>query len=489
MKRLAFIGSLIAIAALAGCAVGPNYHRPQVMPTQAVPEKFSDTSLADTNQGAWKIAEPSSQIPRGAWWQIFGDAKLDELESLALTNNQNIAAAVANMEQSRYLVSAAQSAFYPQLNAGGTPNGDFTRQRTSENGPIQGNAAGFTHTYDTFTAPLYLGWEFDLWGRIRRLSEAARQNYLASADDLESTKLTLTAAVAADYFSVRTLDDRFTLITNTIETYKRSLELTENRRRGGIVSDLDVAQAATQLHTAEAELPDIKLNRAQFQHALAILCGQSPIDFVIEPAASNDTVVPFVPASLPSVLLEHRPDVASAERRMRAANADIGVAEAAFFPTVRLDGLAGFQSVSASTWLLWPSRFWSVGPSVELPVFTGGLNRANLKAARAAYNVTVANYRQTVLTAFGDVEDQLAAQRLLADEWDGQNAALSSSRHALEIALNRYKSGLITYLDVASAQTDTLTHEDAVAELQGARLIATINLIKSLGCTWQLPAK
>lgn len=489
MKRFAFISALLAVAALAGCAVGPDYHRPAVLPAQSAPQHFSDTVPADTNKDAWKLAEPASQIPRGAWWRIFGDGKLDELELLALTNNQSIAAAAANMEESRYLVSAAQSGFYPQITAGGTPNGDFTRQRTSENAPIQGGAAGFTHTYDTFTAPLYLGWEADLWGRIRRLSEAARQNYLASADDLESAKLTLTAQVASDYFTVRTLDDRFTLITNTIETYKRSLELTENRRHGGIVSDLDVAQAATQLHTAEAELPNIRLSRAQFQHALAILCGRSPIDFVIEPVGSNAVVVPFVPASLPSELLEHRPDVASAERRMAAANANVGVAEAAFFPAVRLDGLAGFQSVSASSWLLWPSRFWSVGPSVELPVFTGGLNRANLKASRAAYDSTVANYRQTVLTAFGDVEDQLAAQRLLADEWDTENAALASSRHALEIALNRYKSGLTTYLDVATAQTDTLTHEDAVTEIQGARLVATVNLIKSLGCTWQLPKK
>ena len=487
MRRVVIICTLLAIATLAGCAVGPDYHRPAPLPAQTVPQQFSDTAPANTNQGAWKVAEPASQIPRGAWWQIFGDDKLDELESLALTNNQNIAAAVANMEQNRYQVAATQSQFYPQLTAGGTPGGDFTRQRSSENAPDLGNAAGFTHTYDTFTAPLYLGWEFDLWGRIRRLSEAARQTYLASADDLESAKLTLTAQVASDYFSVRTLDDRFTLITNTIETYKRSLELTQNRRRGGIVSDLDVAQAATQLHSAEAELPDIKLSRAQFQHALAILCGQSPIDFVVEPVASNSVVVPFVPASLPSQLLERRPDVAASERRMAAANANIGVAKAAFFPTVRLDGVAGFQSVSASTWLLWPSRFWSVGPSVELPVFTGGLNRANLKAAHAAYDSTLANYRQTVLTAFGDVEDQLAAQRLLADEWDTQNAALDSSRHALEIAMNRYKSGLITYLDVATAQTDTLTHEDAVAELQGARLTATVNLIKSLGCTWELP--
>ena len=292
---------------------------------------------------------------------MFDDSELNRLESLALTNNQNLVAAAARLEQARALVAGARSEFFPQLTAGGTPGGDFSRQRTSVNAPQNGQPAGTAYTYNTFTAPIYLGWEVDLWGRVRRQSQAAHARFVASADDLESAKLDVAAEVADDYFALRTLDDEHTLVANTIEAYRRSLELTQNRRRGGIVSDLDVAQAATQLHTAEARLPDIELRRAQTLHALAMICGRSPVDFFIATNFSTPAVVPGIPPSLPSELLEHRPDIAAAERRMAAANADIGVAKAAFFPAIRINGLAGFQSIDSSTWFDWPSRFWSVG--------------------------------------------------------------------------------------------------------------------------------
>ena len=483
MKKATFIGSFALVIALAGCAVGPDYHRPAALHDQPLPKTFSDGN--PTNETLWKIAEPSANLPRGNWWEIFNDSELNRLETLALTNNQNLAAAVARFEQARDLAAAARSGYYPQLTAGGTPTGDFNRQRTSVNEPQNGQPAGAAHTYDTFTAPIYLGWEVDLWGRVRRQSEAAHANFIASADDLESAKLDVGAEVADDYFSLRTLDDEYALITSTIETYQRSLELTQNRRRGGIVSDLDVAQAATQLHTAEAELPDIQLRRAQTLNALAVICGQSPVDFFIATNSSAAAAIPDIPASLPSELLEHRPDIAASERRMAAANADIGVAKSAFFPAIRINGLAGFQSIDSSSWFSWPSRFWSVGPSVQLPLFTGGLNRANLAVAHAAYAEMVANYRQTVLGAFGNVEDELAAQHLLAEEWNAENLALASARQALEIANNRYKSGLVTYLDVATAQTDALNHEQATVQLTGARLTASVNLVKALGCGWQ----
>jgi multidrug efflux system outer membrane protein len=487
MKKTIFISSFALVIGLAGCAVGPDYHRPDALQNQPLPKTFGDGN--STNETLWKIAEPSANLPRGDWWEMFNDSELNRLETLALTNNQNLAAAAARFEQARDLIAVARSGYYPQLTAGGTPNGDFNRQRTSLNEPENGQPAGAAHTYDTFTAPIYLGWEIDLWGRVRRQSEAARANFIASADDLESAKLDVGAEVADDYFSLRTLDDEYTLIARTIEDYRRSLELTQNRRRGGIVSDLDVAQAATQLHTAEAELPDIQLRRAQTLHALAVICGQSPVDFFIATNSSAAAVIPGIPASLPADLLEHRPDVAAAERRMAAANADIGVARAAFFPAIRINGLAGFQSIDSSSWFNWPSRFWSVGPSVQLPLFTGGLNRANLAFAHAAYAEMVADYRQTVLGAFGEVEDELAAQHLLADEWNAENEALDSARQTLEIANNRYKSGLVTYLDVATAQTDALNHERATVQLAGARLTAAINLIKSLGCGWQQGGK
>ena len=486
MKNFVFTGWFAFAIGLAGCAVGPNYHPAAALPNQPLPKKFSDNN--PTNATIWKIAEPSANLPRGEWWQLFNDAELNRLETLALTNNQNLIAAAARFEQARALAATARSKFFPQLTAGGTPNGELTRQRTSVNQPQQGQPAGASHTYDTFTAPVYLGWEMDLWGRVRRQSEAAHARFAASVDDFESAKLVVAAEVAADYFNARTLNEEYNLVANTIGAYQRSLELTQNRRHGGVVSDLDVAQAATQLHTAEVQLPDIELRRTQTLHALAILCGQSPVDFLISTNAST-AMVPGIPPSLPSELLEHRPDIAAAERRMAAANADIGIAKAAFFPTVKIDGLAGFQSISFSSWFNWPSRFWAVGPSIELPLFTGGLNRANLAAAHAAYNETAANYRQTVLSAFGEVEDELAAQHLLAEEWNAENEAVAAARHALEIANNRYKAGLVTYLDVATAQTEALNQERNAVQLQGARLMTSVNLIKALGCGWQPSAE
>jgi NodT family efflux transporter outer membrane factor (OMF) lipoprotein len=485
MKRFPLIGGAATLAlALTGCAVGPDYHRPAPLPGQPAPKSFSP---GETNVVIWKVAEPSAGEPRGNWWEVFGDANLSRLETLALTNNQNLVAAVDRLEEARQTAAATRSEYYPQLTAGGTPGGDLTRQRTSLNAPALGQAAGYTHTYNTFTAPLYLGWELDLWGRVRRLSEAAHERFVATADDLESARLEVGAEVATDYFSLQTLDDEYSLITNTIETYRRSLELTENRRHGGIVSDLDVAQAATQLHSAEVQLPDIRLHRAQTQHALAILCGQSPVDFSAAMNQERTDSVPAVPPGLPAALLEHRPDIAAAERRMAAANADIGVAKAAFFPAIKLNGAAGLQSVNAGSLFNSPSRFWSVGPDIDLPLFTGGLNTANLARTRAAYNEMVADYRQVVLGAFGEVEDSLAAQQWLADEWNAENEAVTSARHALDIANNRYRAGLITYLDVATAQTAALTEERNAVELEGARLTACVNLIKALGAGWTVP--
>ena len=476
-------GALLAVLALllAGCAVGPEYHRPAPLPGEPPPTSFR---AGDPNVVFWKVAEPSATLPRGQWWRIFDDSELSRLEALALTNNQNLAATAARFEQARQLAAVARSEFYPQINAGGTPNGDLTRQRTSANEPLSGQAAGVAHTYNTFTAPVYLGWEFDLWGRVRRSSEAAHARLAAGADDLESARLDVAAEVAADYFSWQTLNHEYSLITNTIDAYRRSLELTQNRRRGGVVSDLDVAQAATQLHGAEARLPDIKLRQAQTRHALAILCGKAPMDFVVAVPATERANVPLIPPGLPAVLLEHRPDVAAAERRMAAANADIGMAKAAFFPAIKFNGLAGWQSVGAGSWFDWPSRFWSVGPNVELPLFTGGLNRANLARTRAAYDEAVADYRQTVLGAFGEVEDSLAAERWLAEEWTADNEAVIAASHALDIANNRYRAGLVTYLDVAAAQTEALNQERNAVELQGARLNACVNLIKAIGWVW-----
>jgi len=484
MKKVPFIILGLLTAILAGCAVGPEYHRPPVQTGQAAPAPFADPARTNQNEVVWKIAAPAADQPRGEWWGLFQDGELNALESLAATNNQNLAAAAARFEQARGLAAAARAAYYPTLTAGGTPNGDFSRTRTSSGAPLNGHAAGNSYTYDNFTAPLYLGWEPDLWGRVRYQSAAAGAQFAAAGDDLASARLDLAAETAADYFTLRALDNQRSVLVDTIATYRRALELVQNRRRGGVVTDLDVAQAATQLHAAEAQLPAVELQRAQLQDALALLCGEPPMNFVVATNAFIPSVFPVVPASLPGELLEHRPDIAAAERRIAAANASVGVAKSAFFPTVRINGLAGFQSVDASSWFDWPNRFWSVGPSVTLPLFTGGLNRANLATARAAYDETVANYRQTVLTAFTEVQDALYAEHLLAEQWTAENAALQSSQQALAIANNRYHFGLDIYLDVATAQTDTLTHQRAIAQLSGERLVATINLVKALGSGW-----
>jgi NodT family efflux transporter outer membrane factor (OMF) lipoprotein len=470
---------------LAGCAVGPDYHRPAVQNGQSAPANFADPAATNTDQVVWKIAEPAAQQPRGAWWKMFQDDPLNRLESLAETNNQNLAAAAARFEQARDLAVAARAAYYPTVTAGGTPTGDVTAQRTSQSAPLSGHAAGQSYNYDTFTAPLYLGWEPDLWGRVRHQSAAARARFAAAADDLAFARLDLAAEVAADYYTLRALDNQRNILTDTITTYQRSLELVKNRRQGGVVTDLDVAQAATQLHTAEAQLPVIELQRAQLQDALALLCGQPAMDFALATNTFAPVTFPVVPAILPGDLLEHRPDIAAAERRMAAANASIGVAKSAFFPSIRINGLAGFQSVDAGSLFNWPSRFWAVGPTLNLPLFTGGLNRANLRAAQASYDETVADYRQTVLTAFTQVQDALYAEHLLTEQWTAENAALASSQQALTIANNRYNAGLVIYLDVATAQDDFLTHQSTVAALNGARLVATVNLIKALGADWE----
>jgi outer membrane protein, multidrug efflux system len=467
------------LTAVAGCSVGPDYHRPAALPSQPLPAAFNGVEPT-TNLPAWKVTQPSAHLPRGAWWKIFDDAELNRLENLAATNNQDLAASAARFEQARALVGIARADFFPQLSA----QPGVIRQRTSVNAPQNGRPAGAAYTYNTFLAPLELGWELDLWGRVRRRTEGAQARFVAAADDLESAKLSLRAEVAADYFLLRSLESERALVADTIKAYRRSLELTQNRRKGGIVSDLDVSQAETQLRTTEAELPALDLQRETLLHALATLCGQAATGFQLVATSLATNTIPNVPISLPSELLERRPDIAAAERLMSAANADVGVAKSAFYPRIFFNGLAGFQSLSASSWFDWPSRFWAIGPSLDLPLFTGGRNRAQLALTRSAYDEIVASYRQSVLTAFEEVEDELAAQRLLAAQLDAQSAAFAAAQHTLDIANNRYDAGLITYLEVAIAQNAALDRERTLVRLRGQSLMAEVGLIKALGGGW-----
>ena len=423
---------------------------------------------------------------------MFGDAELNRLEGLATTNNQQLAAAFANIQQARALVSVARADFFPQISA----DPSATRQRTSANqfqrsGSFSGSTSSGNSTFNTFSVPLDASWELDLWGRVRREVEGARARLTASADDLESSKLAIQAEVASDYFSLRSLDAQHQLLEETAVTYRRSLELTQNRRKSGIATDLDVSQAETQLATTEAQIPAVQLQRATFLHALATLTGQPAPAFGLDAtkgalAAAKEALdaSPGIPVAVPSELLERRPDIAAAERRMAAANADVGLACAAFFPRITLNGVAGYQSVDTSTLFNWESRVWSIGPSMVLPIFTGGRNRAQLAAARAAYDAAVANYRQIVLSAFQDVEDQLAAQRLLAQQVEAENAALKSARRTLDISTTKYKGGVITYLEVAIAQSAALALEQTVVQLNAQRLTASVSLIKALGAGW-----
>jgi multidrug efflux system outer membrane protein len=440
-----------------------------------------------TNATEWKPAQPSAHLARGSWWEMFGDPELNGLEGLAATNNQQLAVALANFQQARALVGVARADFFPQISA----DPSYNRQHIGVNQSPNGSSSGQGVTFNSWSIPLDASWELDVWGRVRREVEGTRARLSASADDIESTKLTIQAEVAVDYFTLRALDNQYQLLEETAVAYRRSLELTQNRRKGGIATDLDVSLAETQLATTEAQVPSVQLQRANLLHALAVLCGRPAPVFALSATrgalgADQKTfdAGAGIPVAVPSELLERRPDIASAERLMAAANANVGLAHAAFYPKLMLNGLAGLASIDSSTLFNWESRVWSVGPSLSLPIFTGGRNRAQLAASRAAYDAAVATYRQTVLSAFQDVEDQLAAQRLLALQSEKENVALRSARRTVEISMTKYKGGVITYLDVVVAQSAALSLEQNVVQLSAQRLAASVSLIKALGAGW-----
>lgn len=468
-----------ALALLTGCTVGPDYHRPTALGSAPLPATFGNPAV--TNAGDWKTAQPAAQLPRGAWWEVFGDAELNHLETSATTNNQQLAAALANFDQARALARVARADLFPQVSGAASA----TRQRTSASASPTTAAAGRSATFDSFNVAGDASWELDLWGRIRRNVEAANASLVASADDLESVKLSLQAELASDYFALQTLGEQAKLLQRTAAAYAQALELTRHRHQSGVASELDVAQAETQLRSARAQIPAVELQQAQLRHALAVLCGQPATAFTLAPTRVAVTNPPAIPVAVPSEWLESRPDIAAAERRMAAANAAIGVATAAFYPRVLLSGSGGFESVSTSTLFTWPAHLWAIGPSLQLPLFTGGRNRAQLAAARAAYDGTLATYRQTVLTAFQDVEDQLATRTLLARELDEERGALAAANRALNISSYRYKSGVEVYLDVITAQTAALAHEQTVIQLNGQRLENSVALIKAMGGGWQ----
>jgi len=467
-SNLLFVPIMAAVlSSFSGCSVGPDYVRPTV-----------ETPAAYKENEGWKQAEPGDHLVRGAWWEIFDDSELNRLEEQVNVSNQNLAAAEAQFRQALALVDVARASYFPTVTAGGSA----TRSLRSAN--ALGSTTSTTgHTFNDYLAPLTASWAVDVWGRVRRQVESSAASAQASAATVESVRLLTQAQVAQNYFQLRMLDAQKKLLDETIVAYQKSLELTQNRYASGVASRADVLQAEALLKSTQAQSIDIGVQRAQLEHAIAVLLGK-PASLFSLPAMPLTALPPAIPVGVPSKLLERRPDIATAERNMAAANAQIGVAKAAFFPTVTLNGSVGYESTDTSNWLTWPSRFWSLGAGVSEVVFEGGLRRAQTKAARAAYEATVASYRQTVLTAFQQVEDNLAALRILEGEAQVQRGALLAARQSVTVALNQYKAGTVNYLSVIVLQAAAQNSEITAITIQGRRMAAAVNLVQALGGGW-----
>jgi NodT family efflux transporter outer membrane factor (OMF) lipoprotein len=452
---------------LAACAVGPDYERPSA----PLGDAFKEAS------GPWKSAEPRDEIERGRWWEIFGDAKLDALIERIEVSNQTLAAAEARERQALAAVGASRAGLFPQVNA----DVSITKSR-SPSGAIGGTTAG--RIFSNRSASLSASWELDLWGRVRRDVEAAQATLQASRGDVAAARLSLQAELAADYFQLRLLDVQKKLLDDTAAAFRKSLELTENRYRAGVAAKADVVQADAQVKSTLAQAVDLGVQRAQLEHAVAILTGVPPAALAIEAQGTYFAAMPRIPPGLPSELLERRPDVAAAERRVAAANAEIGVAKSAFFPSVTLNGNYGFRSAVAGSWLTAPSTFWSIGPAIAQAVFDAGLRRSQTEQAIAAWEGTVADYRQVALTAIGEVEDNLAALRVLEEEAKLQDEALQAARESVRLTLNQYKAGTVGFLSVVTVQATQLNEERAAVAILNRRLAATVALIRALGGGW-----
>ncbi|HEX4479915.1 MAG TPA: efflux transporter outer membrane subunit [Rudaea sp.] len=496
---------IVAIAAcLSACAVGPDYKRPST----DVPDKYKENAGWHED---WAQAQPADALKRGAWWEIFSDAKLDELEAQVDGANQSLAQAEAQYRQAAALVSQARSAFWPTLgvSASATRSGRYGNSGniignggtvvTDPTGTGTGTGTTTTTTTPTtsgaristvYSLPLQASWEPDLWGKVRRSVEQQAGNAQASEATLESTRLSLHAELATDYFQLRILDEQKRLLDDTVDAYRKSLQLTQNQYNVGVAARADVVQADTQLKTAQVQAIDLGVQRTQLEHAIALLIGKTPAEFSLEPT-KFEIKPPAIPVGVPSQLLQRRPDVAVAERQAMSANAQIGVAEAAWFPTLNLQAEGGYQSSSFSKWLTAPSRFWSIGPQLAETLFDGGLRHAQSAQARAAYDAAAANYREVSLAAFQNVEDQLSALRILEAESAAQDDAVAAAELALKIALNQYRAGTVSYINVVTAQTSAFSNERNSISILGNRLNYSVGLVKAIGGGWdetQLPA-
>jgi NodT family efflux transporter outer membrane factor (OMF) lipoprotein len=474
---LTSIVALLLVLLLAGCTVGPKYIKPTVPATPAYKEE-APGSFKESDQ--WQPARPGDQISRGNWWEIFGDSELNKLEEQIAGSNQNLKVAEARFGQARAAIRFNRASQFPTIST--VPSASYVKSSDfSPNFPsrIQQSSKG------DFVLPFDLSYELDLWGRVRRSVAAAREETQATAADYETAKLSLEAELALDYFELRSADAQKQLLDNTVKAYTDNLQLTLNRFKGGVAPKSDVAQAQTQLDTTRVQDTDVTVQRAQFEHAIAILIGKPPAEFSLESAALNYQP-PSTPIGLPSELLQRRPDIAAAERRVAEANQQIGIARAAYFPTVTLGGTAGFSGSQGSNWFGWPSGFWAVGPALAQTLFDAGRRRATSESARANYDAAVATYRQTSLTAFQEVEDNVAALRILENEAQQQQQAVASSQESLQLFTNRYRGGVDTYLQVITAQTIELANERNAIDILRRRLDASVLLIKALGGGWNV---
>jgi len=464
MRAVAALSTLIALGA---CTVGPDY----VRPTVEVPAVFRE---------GWKQAEPRDEEERGKWWEVFNDPLLNSLQDQVDISNQNLAQAAAQFRQAAALVDSARAAYFPTVTGGLST----TRSRASATTIAQPTTVPISRgVVVTHNLPFNASWVPDLWGQVARTVEANAAGAQASAGTLLAARLSAQSQLAQNYFQLRALDSQQMLLEDTVAAYAKSLQLTQNRYAAGVAARADVVQAETQLKTTQAQAIDLGVQRAQLEHAIALLVGKPASSFTIARAPLT-AVPPAIPPALPSSLLERRPDIAAAERSVAQANAQIGVAKAAFFPSFTLTGSTGFQSATMAQWLTIPSRFWSIGPSISLPLFDAGLRQAATDQAIAAYDASVAVYRETVLTGFQQVEDNLAALRILQEEAQVQLEAVKAARLSVELTINQYKAGTVTYLNVVAAQATALANETTAVAILNRRLAASVLLVAALGGGW-----
>jgi NodT family efflux transporter outer membrane factor (OMF) lipoprotein len=484
--RIALLAVPVLALMISSCSIGPKYVRP---PVETAPSYKEVLQPANQEPQTWRPAAPSDAASRGKWWLAFNDPQLNELEEKASASNWQITAAADNFLAARALVHQARSQYFPVL----TVNPSAVRSLPSP-GQFGGLQAGKSipstlsvHTFNNFSLPFDASWEPDFWGRIRNSVRANTYSAQASAADMESVRLSVEAELAVDYYELRARDSLKHVLDSTVAAYQTDLDLTRSQYKAGLGSDEAVAQAEAQLEAAQAQDSDLETLRDQYEHAIAVLIGQSPSTFSLRVNALDEPA-PEIPVGIPSELLERRPDIASAERSMAQANAQIGVARAAYFPSVQLSGEGGFGNSSVSNWLTWPSGFWAVGATLSETIFDAGLRKATVEQFRATYDQTVANYQQTVLSAFQQVEDNLTSLRVLRQDLERQSAATESARRALEEATTRYTAGLDPYWNVVVAQTALLNDHQILVTFRAQRMVATVQLIKALGGGWSTAA-